>query len=109
MKSPLPAAPKDRGHDMGKPHAHARIPSRVLNAHQTAAYIGAGDSRFAQMRKTGAFPVKPLPYGPYWDQRAIDQWFDAQAGLMDEDIGAASDSAKKAEDAWIKAAQKWPG
>jgi|SoiMethySBSTD1v2_1073268.scaffolds.fasta_scaffold4953459_1 hypothetical protein len=94
---------------MGRPRSRIPIVSRVMTAHETAAYIGVGDSKFGQMRKIGAFPVKPLPYGPYWDQRAVDRWFDVQAGLTDDDIGAAQDGAKKDEDAWIKAAQKWPG
>ena len=66
---------------MGRPRSRIPIVSRVMTAHETAAYIGVGDSKFGQMRKIGAFPVKPLPYGPYWDQRAVDRWFDVQAGL----------------------------
>jgi hypothetical protein len=75
----------------------------------TACYIGVSDSKFSEMRKTGEFPIKPLPYGPYWDQRTVDQWLDMQSGLTTEEVAVATDGAQEEEGAWIKAAQKWPG
>jgi hypothetical protein len=78
-----------------------------MNTHQTACYIGVSDSKFAQMRKTGDFPINPLSYGPYWDRRAVDQWLDTQSGLINLDIKAPS-SGEEVEDAWIRAAHTWP-
>jgi predicted DNA-binding transcriptional regulator AlpA len=88
---------------MGKPRHRMLVTSRVSNAHETASYIGVSDSKFAEMRKTGEFPVKPLPYGPYWDRHAVDQWLDTQSGLIKVEPSCTSEG----EDAWIKAAQKW--
>jgi hypothetical protein len=93
---------------MGRPHARYPIASRVMTAHQTACYIGVSDSKFADMRKTGEFPIKPLPYGPY-DRRAVDQWLDIQSGLINAEIEVAPSCGKEGEDAWIRAAHKWPG
>jgi len=94
---------------MGKPHRRIPVTSRVTNAHQTACYIGVSDTKFAEMRKTGEFPIRPLAYGPYWDRRAVDQWLDTQSGLIDADIEGEPSCGKEGEDAWMRAAHKWPG
>jgi predicted DNA-binding transcriptional regulator AlpA len=80
-----------------------------MNAHETACYIGVSDSKFAEMRKTGAFPIKSLPYRVCWDQRSVDEWLNSLSGLTKKIIDNQSNGGKEAEKAWIEAAQNWHG
>ena len=69
---------------------------RVFNFGETAAYIGVSTTKFAEMRKSGEFSVKPLFFGDYYDKIAVDKWLDDASGLP---IAAADH-----ESAWIRAA-----
>jgi hypothetical protein len=80
-----------------------------MNAHQTACYIGVSDSKFAEMRKTGEFPIKSLPYGARWDQVAVDGWLNGLSGLIEENANNQGNGGQEAEKAWIEAAQNWHG
>lgn len=74
------------------------VSTRIANARECAAYIGVGDSKFLEMRKSGAFPVAPVPYGEYFDLHRVDEWLDNIGGR-----GGAADTAV-ATDPWEGAA-----
>jgi hypothetical protein len=76
-----------------------------MGAHETACYIGVSDSKFAEMRKTGKFPVKPLPYGKNWDQRAVDRWLNDLSGLIEDNVEVRNN--QDTDKSWIEAARNW--
>ena len=80
-----------------KVHRHPVRP-RVFNFGETAAYIGVSMTKFSEMRKSGEFSVKPLPYGDYFDKNAIDKWLDDASGLPT--------TTADHESAWIGAAHE---
>lgn len=94
---------------MGKKHVALPVPPRVMSAGQTAAYIGVSETKFADMRKAGQFPVKALSYGAYYDRNAVDHWLNEASGLNDNqpatEFPTEYELIQGAEAAWLKAAQ----
>lgn len=56
------------------------VQPRVANATETAGYIGVSMSKFAAMRRSHEFAVPTLPFGDYFDLRAVDDWLDNISG-----------------------------
>ena len=58
---------------------------RLMNAQQTADYLGRSLSWFQAHRpdlERNGFP-QPVPFIGSWDRRAVDHWLDRQGGLTE--------------------------
>lgn len=68
---------------MNKYNSKPVIAPRLMNAQQTANYLGRSLSWFHKHRpilERNGFP-QPVPQIGSWDRRAIDQWLNVQGGL----------------------------
>lgn len=87
---------------MTAPKPRPPIRPRLMNAGETASYLGMSPNRFSTLRsKLGAmgFPAA-VPFAEkLWDRVAIDHWLDALGGLAPRYTGER-ERLSEAIEAW---------